>query len=152
MKPKVLAIFTLAFSLGVAAFAKDVPSPASERPWAPPRLDEYERELAERPVREKGDHAHTPVDPRRVYALPELIDLAQRNNPETRVAWERARQAAAAAGLSESLYFPYLVASAGAGYERAFIPFPTLKADLRPVARQLASNPQAALQSLETET
>jgi len=83
--------------------------------------------------------------------LPELIDLAQRNNPETRVAWERARMAAAGVGLSESLYYPYLVASAGAGYERAFIPFPTLAVDLRPVAPTLAANPQASLHSLETQ-
>src|SRR5262249_24134004 len=50
----------------------------------------------------------------------------ERNNPETRVAWERARQAAAAVGLSESAYYPFLAASAAAGYDRAFIPFPTL--------------------------
>jgi hypothetical protein len=30
---------------------------------------------------------------------------SQRSNPETRVAWERARQAAAAVGLTESAYF-----------------------------------------------
>jgi len=28
--------------------------------------------------------------------LPELIDIAERSNPETRVAWEQARQAAKA--------------------------------------------------------
>ena len=67
------------------------------------------------------------VDADKVYDLPELIDIAERANPETRIAWERARQAAAAVGLSQSAYFPYLVASAGAGYERAFLPFPTLK-------------------------
>lgn len=63
----------------------------------------------------------------KVYSLPELIDIAERTNPQTRIAWERARQAASAVGLSQSAYFPYLVASAGAGYERAFIPFPELK-------------------------
>jgi outer membrane protein TolC len=56
-----------------------------------------------------------------------LIDIAERTNPQTRIAWERARQAAAEVGLSQSSYFPYLAASAGAGYERAFVPFPTLK-------------------------
>ena len=66
------------------------------------------------------------IDPRKVYNLAELIDIAERTNPETRVAWERARQAAAAVGLSESAYYPYLAASAAAGYDRAFIPFPTL--------------------------
>src|SRR5262249_44411911 len=38
-----------------------------------------------------------------------------------------ARQAAAAVGLSESAYYPYLAASAFAGYEKTFIPFPTLR-------------------------
>jgi len=158
MKPNVGAIFVLAFSIGAAAFAKDAAPPAAERPWAPPRLDEYERELARRAAREKGDGAHTPIDPHRVYDLPELIDLAQRNHPETRVAWERARQAAAAVGLTESFYFPYLMASAGAGYERAFIPFPTLRVDQRQIVQQIeqglpafAANPQAALQKLETQ-
>ncbi len=66
------------------------------------------------------------INPRKVYNLAELIDIAERNNPETRVAWERARQAAAAVGLSESAYYPFLAASAAAGYDRAFIPFPTL--------------------------
>jgi len=84
-----------------------------------PRLGDYERELVGRSAREKGDASHTRVDPGRIYTFPELIDLAQRNNPETRVAWERACMAAAGVGLSESLYYPYLAASAGAGYERA---------------------------------
>jgi len=66
------------------------------------------------------------INPRKTYNLAELIDIAERNNPETRVAWEGARQAAAALGLSESAYYPLLVASAAAGYDRAFIPFPTL--------------------------
>ncbi len=69
------------------------------------------------------------INPRKIYGLAELIDIAERNNPETRVAWERARGAAAAVGLSESAYYPFLVASAAAGYDRAFIPFPTLTAN-----------------------
>ena len=31
------------------------------------------------------------IDSSRVYPLVELIDLAEEHNPETRVAWERAR-------------------------------------------------------------
>jgi len=34
------------------------------------------------------------IDPNHVYSLVELIDIAQRRNPSTRVAWEQARQAA----------------------------------------------------------
>ena len=77
------------------------------------------------------------INPRKVYNLAELIDIAERNNPETRVAWERARQAAAAVGLSESAYYPFLAASAAAGYDRAFIPFPTLALD----RQKLLTNP-----------
>src|ERR1700747_1727975 len=33
------------------------------------------------------------IDPNHVYSLVELIDIAQRRNPSTRVAWEQARQA-----------------------------------------------------------
>ena len=101
--------------------------------------------------------AEAPIDPRKVYDLPELIDIAQRNNPETRIAWERARQAAEAVGLSQSAYYPYLVASAGAGYSRAFLPFPSLAVDQRGLVQQLveavpgaAVNPGAALRTLET--
>ena len=82
----------------------------------------YEKELAGRRSEEAAK-----IDPDKVYDLPELIDIAERTNPQTRIAWERARQAAAGVGLTRSAYFPYLVASAGAGYERAFIPFPTLQ-------------------------
>ena len=43
------------------------------------------------------------MDESRLYSLPQLIDLAQRSNPDTRVAWEQARQAALAVGMAESL-------------------------------------------------
>jgi outer membrane protein len=84
----------------------------------------YEKDLADRRA---GDSEAVEIDPDKVYDLPELIDIAESTNPETRVAWERARQAAAAVGLSKSAYYPYLAASAFAGYEKAFIPFPTLE-------------------------
>ena len=140
------------FVAGPATFGKDGAPPSSKRPWSPPGLEKYERELAQEVSRVKPDEAM--INPRKVYDLPELIDIAERNNPDTRTAWEHAREAAAAVGLSESFYFPYLMASAGAGYERAFIPFPTLRTDQRQIAQQLeqaAANPQAALRKLETQ-
>src|SRR5882672_1910487 len=42
------------------------------------------------------------LDPGKTCTLPELIDLAESHNPETRVAWERARAQAAAWGLARS--------------------------------------------------
>ena len=52
------------------------------------------------------------VDLEKTYDLPELIDVAERSHPETRVAWEQARTEADAVGLSKSAYYPYLAALA----------------------------------------
>jgi outer membrane protein len=108
------------------ANARNDPPPSSDRTWSPPNLPNYERELAEYHFNEAQGSSRVSINPRKIYGLAELIDIAERNNPDTRVAWERAREAAAAVGLSESAYYPFLVASAAAGYDRAFIPFPTL--------------------------
>ena len=64
------------------------------------------------------------IDAGKRYELPELIDLAQRVNPETRVAWERARQAALGVGLVESEYFPMLAISALGGYRSVGVSIP----------------------------
>jgi outer membrane protein len=57
------------------------------------------------------------LDASHVYSLAELIDLAQTNNPETRIAWERARQAALAVGVVKAFYLPMLSATAIGGYQ-----------------------------------
>ena len=146
------------FFFGLATMGKDAVAPSSTRPWSPSQLEKYEGELRREAVNYESNPAGVQIDPRKVYDLPELIDIAQRNNPETRVAWERARQAAAAVGLVASTYYPYLAASAGAGYSHIFLPFPTLTIDQRPLTTQLArvlpeiaTNPQAALHTLETK-
>ncbi len=109
------------------AFARDDPPPSSVRPWAPPTLPRYEGELRQYRLTEAERRYYPAIDPHKTYNLAELIDIAQRSNPETRVAWERARMAAAAVGLTESAYYPYIVAAVAGGYDRAFIPFPTLR-------------------------
>jgi outer membrane protein TolC len=125
-----MRVITLQLLLALAvANGRNDPPPSADRTWSPPNLPNYERELAEYHFNEAPGSSHVSINPRRIYGLAELIDIAERNNPETRVAWERARQAAAAVGLSESAYYPFLVASAAAGYDRAFIPFPTLTAN-----------------------
>src|SRR4029077_1789268 len=65
------------------------------------------------------------IDPNHVYSLVELIDIAQRRNPATRVAWEQARQAAINVGISRAAYLPALTASAVAGWEHFVTPFPS---------------------------
>lgn len=57
------------------------------------------------------------VDAGKAYSLPELIDLAESNNPETRIAWNDARKVALAAGIAESTYLPRITATAIGGYQ-----------------------------------
>jgi outer membrane protein TolC len=57
------------------------------------------------------------VDIRHEYDLAELIDIAQSNNPSTRVAWDQARNAALAAGIVQSSYLPYVSANIIGGYQ-----------------------------------
>jgi outer membrane protein TolC len=52
------------------------------------------------------------LNPVKVYSLAELIDLAESHNPETRVAWERARSQAASLGVARSELYPTLAAAA----------------------------------------
>ena len=118
-------------TIGIA-LARDDPPPSSLRPWAPPALPRYEGELRQYQPTEAERRYLPAIDPRKTYNLAELIDIAQRSNPETRVAWERARMAAAAVGLTESAYYPYIVAAAAGGYDRAFVPFPQLRTKLQP--------------------
>jgi outer membrane protein TolC len=56
------------------------------------------------------------VDGTKVYPLPELIDIAEANNPSTRIAWNEARKVALAAGIAESAYLPKITASAVLAY------------------------------------
>jgi outer membrane protein TolC len=91
-------------------------SPAPSAPWTPPDLSGYTRVL-------KSGEA-SPIDPQKRYSLLELIDIAERTNPETRVAWESARQAAIGIGLVESEYYPVLTLSALGGYQSQAFPAP----------------------------
>src|SRR5580704_659186 len=66
----------------------------------------------------------TAIDPNRSYTLAELIDIAEHNNPRTRIVWERAKQKADELGIARSAYFPVLVGVAAFGDQRIINPFP----------------------------
>jgi len=107
----------------LAQSASDVPerlrqqiAPGASAPWRAPDLRGYSSAL--KPTE------RVPIDPDRQYDLPELIDVAQRVNPETRIAWERALQAAIAGGLVQSEYFPVLTMAAFGGYQSLPLPAP----------------------------
>jgi outer membrane protein len=84
---------------GIAASAQQLPS-APSTPWQP--LDSLHlsapREAAALPP---GDTGHQ-------LSLAELIELAEQRNPETRAAWERAREAAALKGVARAALIPTL--------------------------------------------
>jgi outer membrane protein TolC len=63
----------------------------------------------------------------KVYELVELIDLAQRTNPVTRIAWENARQAAYAKGMVEGTFLPFVSANIIAGRQDIVTPVRTLR-------------------------
>lgn len=70
------------------------------------------------------DEKMTALDPRHEYSLAELIDIGERNNPQTRIAWEHARQRANLLGIEKSEYYPLLAGAALFADERSINPFP----------------------------
>jgi outer membrane protein len=139
------AAIVAVFWLGIAEIETAVPAsnreqvaPTSDRPWAPPNLPAYENALRNDSAKalEKGKEL---VDVRKEYTLPDLVDLAERLNPATRVAWQNAKQALALVGVGKSAYYPFLSLAASAGYTRFFVPFPKLEVNQAALKRALAS-------------
>ena len=64
------------------------------------------------------------IDASHEYSLVELIDIAQRINPETRGAWQRARAASARLGHAEAVYLPTLALAVEGGARRDAFPSP----------------------------
>jgi outer membrane protein len=52
------------------------------------------------------------LDPAKIYTLSELVNIAEQNNPDTRVAWENAKARAADLGIAQSTLYPTLAAAA----------------------------------------
>jgi outer membrane protein TolC len=138
------AIFA-AFCLGIAGIETaaqasnlDQVAPAPDRPWAPANLPAYENALRKGSPEAlaKGKEL---VDERKDYTLPDLVDLAERLNPATRVAWQNAKEALALVGVSKSGYYPFLSLAASAGYTRFFVPFPKLQVNQAALQRAIAT-------------
>ena len=69
--------------------------------WHPVEESRWKSDLSRIP---EGTSA---IDPQKIYSLPELIDIAETHNPETRVVWERAKQQAAQLGIARSALYPF---------------------------------------------
>ena len=64
------------------------------------------------------------LDPGHTYTLPELIDLAESNSPEGRVAWAGAKASLERAGIARASYLPIVAFAAQGSDVRAIVPFP----------------------------
>jgi outer membrane protein TolC len=124
----VLAVLSPAVS---AADTSQLAPPAPDKPWAIPSAEEVARRFGESGERLWGKapagaaEEIVPIEPGHRYNLADLIDLAQRLSPETREAWEQARQAAIAVGLVDASYAPQVSIEAIGGFQRTPLPIPT---------------------------
>jgi len=94
------------------ALSQQAPA-AAERPWEGPSNTQLG--ISSR---------HVPKfvpDPLKTYSLSELVDIAEQNNPETRVAWQNAKARAADLGISKATLYPTLAALALAETDRTQI-------------------------------
>src|SRR5215469_14816616 len=107
----------LSLAVGGCAIAPAQSAPAEpDRPWTSP---------FEQQIQTQNRSLPTPqftVEPDKAYSLPELVDLAEQHNPETRFAWERAKAQAAMLGIAKSELYPVLGAiAAGEGGRDALL-------------------------------
>ena len=81
---------------------------APDKPWQPESVIEKRTISTKYEVPESlaapYRHKQIPVNKNHAYNLAELIDLAESNNPDTRIAWEQSKQAAFAVGLTSKLF------------------------------------------------
>jgi len=99
------AILCVLLLFGSCAVAQSAPA-SPDHPW---------HGVGEQRIEAEGKNSRESsfsIDPIKSYSLAELIDLAETHNPETQVAWERARAQAAALGVARSELFPPLTAAA----------------------------------------
>ncbi|HTY55286.1 MAG TPA: TolC family protein, partial [Candidatus Binataceae bacterium] len=103
--------------------------PSVDQQWTPaPALSNAYR----LPVRATGEQPQIPTSANgQNYDLAGLIDVALRNNPQTRTAWESSRVAAANYGASRAPYYPLLGAESDNGYQRTMIELPNTAGALK---------------------
>ncbi|MGE4368777.1 MAG: TolC family protein [Burkholderiaceae bacterium] len=122
MKSSGLAVAALLLA-GCAGAPLDRAPASPDRPWQSPQtvpsgVHVSVARVMQAQEPEQGIEKGVPL------GLPQLIDLAQRLNPQTRQAWNQARQAALAVGMVEASFLPVLSANVIGGYQRTSLPSP----------------------------
>ncbi|WP_041777858.1 TolC family protein [Beijerinckia indica] len=128
----VSGLFAALLLTGCAPSAIDLAPPAPDQPYVPQTKETGAIDAgkpAQEPVKQNftlpanAEAGGLPAPPElaasKIYSLAELIDIAQRNNPTTKVAWNAAREAALAVGIVESTYLPRLSVSAIGGTQQS---------------------------------
>jgi outer membrane protein len=126
----IAAVLSTAWLAGCATSALDMAPERPDRPWVPATTETGETIAGEHQASPTAEGYVLPANPAlgrvplppsvetaRRYSLSELIDLAESNNPATRIAWNDARRAALTAGVAESAFLPNITASAISGYQ-----------------------------------
>ncbi|MBV8359010.1 MAG: TolC family protein [Deltaproteobacteria bacterium] len=98
--------------------------------WAPPKVtDEWvptDTVVRQYTVEnaQPGRPASAAMQPGTAYDLGSLIDIALRNNPQTRRQWQVARSAADQFGAAQAPYYPQVDMQSGQGYQRTILELP----------------------------
>jgi outer membrane protein len=103
--PNLAAIPLLVLLFTGRVLAQSAPA-SPDHPWRFP---------GEQQMKDDAKHfrqSRLTIEPDRIYSLAELVDFAERNNPETRVAWEGAKARGAALHIAQSELYPALAAVA----------------------------------------
>jgi outer membrane protein len=134
-----LAAFAIVSAVAGCSYVADQPEvnpdrfapPAVEREWHPPGSSVTGGYSPSTKFVEVPIAPAQPIGSKQSYDMSALIDLALRNNPDTRRVWEAARAAAANYGISKAPYYPKLSAEASGGYSRVIFELPNETAVLR---------------------
>lgn len=141
MRTTRLLLLLLGLALAACApNAANMTSPGTDVPWTPNGNEDGVWSVQGKPLAGPATQTGAPdfrvpanpalaempqtsgIDPNRNYSLPELIDIAQRNNPTTRASWQRAREAALAVGMVEATYLPLITANVIGGWQTTQTP------------------------------
>jgi outer membrane protein TolC len=98
-------VLLIASSLTIRTLCAQNSPPTPNQAWHSKGELDVSKELAAEPQPSWN------IDPKKFYTLPELIDLAEQHNPETRASWQRAKVRAAELGIARSAYFPTVTAA-----------------------------------------
>lgn len=108
-RPTFFCVAALLFSLPIAA--QELPS-SPQRPWFTPQEAKVSLQAKQAPEDRLDLESNT------TYTLADLIDLAESRSPETREAWQAARQRAADLHIARSTLFPSLDVNLNAAAQR----------------------------------